>query len=309
MKRGDAEALGLLGYGRKASVSIEGVRFDPARVAIGERVEVAFTLRSTSRAPQELLVDLAVHFVKANGRARPKVFKLARVSLPPRGRVEIAHQGVAGRPHDAPAPPRHPRGRRRRERDGDAHRLVRGGGGPRDSGPGRILEVRSEEGPASARQEPRGQGRGRGPRPGDPPSRRAARRSPSRRARRPPRWFPRPPRRSSRRRSSSCSRRPGSRPPSRGRCSPDPRSGGPVGPGLGPAEMGMEHHLCAMARGPADGLRVAPALVADDHAEGEGPHPEDPPLGTRVKSPSSEGSSCTLSCQPRVAPSGRRPGP
>ena len=89
VKRGDAGALGLLGYGRKASVSIEGVRFEPARVAIGGRVGVAFTVRSTSRRSQELLVDLAVHFVKASGRARPKIFKLARVSLPPRGEVEM----------------------------------------------------------------------------------------------------------------------------------------------------------------------------------------------------------------------------
>ena len=33
-------------------------------------------------------MDLAVHFVKASG-GRPKIFKLARVSLPPRGRVEL----------------------------------------------------------------------------------------------------------------------------------------------------------------------------------------------------------------------------
>jgi 3-methyladenine DNA glycosylase AlkC len=89
VRRGEAAALGLLGYGRKASVSIEGVRLEPARVAIGGRVEVAFRMGSTSRRSQELLVDLAVHFVKASGRASPKVFKLARVSLPPRGRVEL----------------------------------------------------------------------------------------------------------------------------------------------------------------------------------------------------------------------------
>lgn len=89
VKRGDADALGLLGYGRKPSVAIEEVRFEPRRIAIGGRVEVAFVLRGAARAAQELLVDLAVHFVKANGRARPKVFKLARVTLPPRGRVEL----------------------------------------------------------------------------------------------------------------------------------------------------------------------------------------------------------------------------
>jgi 3-methyladenine DNA glycosylase AlkC len=89
VKRGQTEALHLLDYGKKASVSIENVRFDPARVAIGGRVSIGFVLCSKSRAPQDLLVDVAVHFVKANGQSAPKVFKLKRITLPPRGRVDF----------------------------------------------------------------------------------------------------------------------------------------------------------------------------------------------------------------------------
>ncbi len=84
VKRGDARALRILGYGGKAAVAVEGVRFEPARVAIGGRVRMGFTLRSRSRATQSLLVDVAVHFVKARGTGR-KVFKLRRVDLPARG--------------------------------------------------------------------------------------------------------------------------------------------------------------------------------------------------------------------------------
>src|SRR5688572_27430774 len=65
VKRGDAAALRLLGYGTAASVTLSGVRFDPARVPIGGRVAMSFTLRSRSRQTQSLLVDAAVHFVKA----------------------------------------------------------------------------------------------------------------------------------------------------------------------------------------------------------------------------------------------------
>ena len=89
VRRGSAEALQLLGYGGDASVSIEDVRCVPRRIAIGGRVAISFVLRSRSRASQNLLVDIAIHFVKANGRAMPKVFKLKRVALPPRGRVEL----------------------------------------------------------------------------------------------------------------------------------------------------------------------------------------------------------------------------
>jgi 3-methyladenine DNA glycosylase AlkC len=89
IKRGDPAALALLGYGRKPSVTVEDVRFAPRRVPIGERVTMSFALRSKSKEPQDLLVDLAVHFVKASGRAAPKVFKLKRVALPPRGVIEL----------------------------------------------------------------------------------------------------------------------------------------------------------------------------------------------------------------------------
>ena len=46
---------------------------------------MAFTLRSRSQKPQELLVDLAVHFVKASGAAA-KVFKL-EADRPPAARA------------------------------------------------------------------------------------------------------------------------------------------------------------------------------------------------------------------------------
>lgn len=90
VKRGETAALALLGFGKKPSVVVEHVRFGPERVTIGGKVIVSFTLRSAARAAQSLLVDLRVLFVKANGNRSPKVFKLARVDLPPRGHVELA---------------------------------------------------------------------------------------------------------------------------------------------------------------------------------------------------------------------------
>lgn len=89
VKRGLPEALRLLGYGRTAAVAVEDVRMTPRRVVIGGRVSIRFTLRSRSRAAQDLPVDLAVHFVKANGQATPKVFKLARVTLAPGAREPL----------------------------------------------------------------------------------------------------------------------------------------------------------------------------------------------------------------------------
>lgn len=89
VKRGEPDALRLLGYGKVVSVRLQSVRFDPQRVAVGGRVAMNFTLRSQSGEPQELLVDVAVHFVKGNGNAKPKVFKMKRAVLPPRGRMDF----------------------------------------------------------------------------------------------------------------------------------------------------------------------------------------------------------------------------
>ena len=90
VRRGAPDALRLLGYGHTAAVAVEDVRISPTRVAIGGRVSIEFTLRSRSRKPQDVLVDLAVHFVKANGRAAPKVFKMKRVALPGRGAINLS---------------------------------------------------------------------------------------------------------------------------------------------------------------------------------------------------------------------------
>jgi 3-methyladenine DNA glycosylase AlkC len=87
VKRGEPDALRLLGYGKKPLVSVDGVRIAPRRVAIGGRVTVDFALKSRSRVAQDLLVDLAVHFVKANGRTSAKVFKVLRIALAPGGRA------------------------------------------------------------------------------------------------------------------------------------------------------------------------------------------------------------------------------
>ncbi|MBM3778737.1 MAG: DNA alkylation repair protein [Acidimicrobiia bacterium] len=109
VKRGSPEALGLLGYGTSAAVAIEAARFVPARAAIGGRVSIEFTLPSRSRTAQDLLVDLAVHFVKADGRTASKVFKLTRVTLPPRGRVALRKSiSLAVHTTRTPRPGRHP---------------------------------------------------------------------------------------------------------------------------------------------------------------------------------------------------------
>lgn len=108
MKRGDRAALRLLGYGRTVAVKLERVRFTPAHVPIGGRVAMTFALRNTSRTRQDLLVDVAVHFVKARGHSSRKVFKVRRITLAPRARSDLTTSfSLAVHTTRVPRPGRH----------------------------------------------------------------------------------------------------------------------------------------------------------------------------------------------------------
>jgi 3-methyladenine DNA glycosylase AlkC len=53
------------------------------QAAVGEGIDLAVTLTSTARGPQDLVVDYAVHHVRANGGTSPKVFKGWKLALAP----------------------------------------------------------------------------------------------------------------------------------------------------------------------------------------------------------------------------------
>ena len=81
VKRGDSGALQVLGYGKTAQVAVGGIQITPATAEIGGAVHIAFELTNTQPHAQDLLVDLAVHYVKAGGQTNAKVFKLKTLKL------------------------------------------------------------------------------------------------------------------------------------------------------------------------------------------------------------------------------------
>ncbi len=89
VKQGHAGALSILGAGAKPPVRIENARVTPAKVALGGAVRFSFALVSAAKAAQDLLVDYAVYYAKANGEAKLKVFKLRRIALAAGGSVEL----------------------------------------------------------------------------------------------------------------------------------------------------------------------------------------------------------------------------
>jgi len=89
IKRGSPRALALIGVEAEADVEIEAFSLTPASVPAGGSVTLRFRLRSTASATRRLVIDYAVHYVKASGNTRPKVFKLRLVESAPGEVLEV----------------------------------------------------------------------------------------------------------------------------------------------------------------------------------------------------------------------------
>jgi hypothetical protein len=90
VRKGHAGALSLLHVGAKPRIEILRSTIEPGMPRIGGRISISVEVRSAGRATQNLLANLRVHFVKANGRSAPKVFKLKRFTLAPEERAVLA---------------------------------------------------------------------------------------------------------------------------------------------------------------------------------------------------------------------------
>lgn len=82
IKKGDPQALALLGYG-VSEVELHHLEVTPQTLVFGNSLTIRFTLISTADEPQNIMVDYIMHFMKANGKTAPKVFKLKKGVINP----------------------------------------------------------------------------------------------------------------------------------------------------------------------------------------------------------------------------------
>jgi 3-methyladenine DNA glycosylase AlkC len=80
VKDGDPRALKLWGVGT-AWLGQATVNLSAKKVQVGQSIELALHLQSSSEKAQDLLIDYAVHHVKADGSTSAKVFKGWKLSL------------------------------------------------------------------------------------------------------------------------------------------------------------------------------------------------------------------------------------
>ncbi|MCB0163609.1 MAG: DNA alkylation repair protein [Anaerolineae bacterium] len=81
IKQGHPGALALLGYPVEANLRLENLVVERTSINEGEDLVFRFTIHSESDQPQNLMIDYVIHFMKANGKPAPKVFKLTKKTV------------------------------------------------------------------------------------------------------------------------------------------------------------------------------------------------------------------------------------
>jgi hypothetical protein len=81
LKRGNPEALEVLGFAPNPPVKLVSVGLEPPAPIIGRSAQLTFSIAPMSDDPQPVLVGYAIHFVKAAGNTSAKVFRLGSVVL------------------------------------------------------------------------------------------------------------------------------------------------------------------------------------------------------------------------------------
>jgi hypothetical protein len=88
IKKGDARVLKAWGLGAPMRGSA-ALALSPARVKLGGELQLTLVLKSKAASAQRLVIDYAVHHVKADGSLSPKVFKGWNLELPARGELTL----------------------------------------------------------------------------------------------------------------------------------------------------------------------------------------------------------------------------
>jgi 3-methyladenine DNA glycosylase AlkC len=89
VKSGHPGALELLGFSSNPEIEVHNIQVEPDQIEFGEEVLFSFEILSTSDQEQHLMIDYLVHFLRANGKHSPKVFKLSKKVLKPGERIKI----------------------------------------------------------------------------------------------------------------------------------------------------------------------------------------------------------------------------
>lgn len=89
IKAGNSKALKLIGVDDKTKVSLNKFSLKRKKIKLGESLDFSFEINLKEKKEKAVVIDYIIHFVKANKKTAPKVFKLKSMTLKPNQIVSI----------------------------------------------------------------------------------------------------------------------------------------------------------------------------------------------------------------------------
>lgn len=94
VKAGHPQVFPLLGHTQSPQITTTKLQLSSDNITLGESLQISTAITSISTEKQSIVVDYAIHFMKANGKTAPKVFKWKNLKLAPHESVTISKKHI-----------------------------------------------------------------------------------------------------------------------------------------------------------------------------------------------------------------------
>lgn len=94
IKKGDQESLSVFDFEKDVKLHIDNFNMSSHHLQLGEELQIGFTVKSLKDTAQKLVIDYAVHYVRASGEKSKKVFKLKEITLLPDKIIQISKRQI-----------------------------------------------------------------------------------------------------------------------------------------------------------------------------------------------------------------------
>lgn len=103
VKSGNSDLLEIFGVKSSISIKIQHLKISKLKFKLNEILTMDFEIESKEAKVENLVIDYVIHFMKANGKTKEKVFKLKNCKINPKEILQIQKKhklvDTAGRTH------------------------------------------------------------------------------------------------------------------------------------------------------------------------------------------------------------------
>lgn len=92
IKEGHTKAMKLQGFTENPKVKLNNLVLSEDKIMLGKSLSFSFNIDSMAKTDQKLVIDFAIHFMKANGKQKRKMFKLKSFDLAGKQNLVLAKQ-------------------------------------------------------------------------------------------------------------------------------------------------------------------------------------------------------------------------